>query len=75
MLEHGAPLAGTYDSRAFRPVLFGDLVPPATTDIIDPNLKDARGYRSATAATTRTGCALMCSPQPASLALGLTPWF
>jgi len=31
-------------SRAFRPVLFGDLVPPATTDVIDPNLKDARGY-------------------------------
>ena len=31
-------------SRAFRPVLFGDLVPPATTDVIDPNLKDASGY-------------------------------
>jgi Fe(3+) dicitrate transport protein len=31
-------------SRAFRPVLFGDLVPPATADVIDPNLKDARGY-------------------------------
>ena len=31
-------------SRAFRPVLFGDLVPPATVDVIDPNLKDARGY-------------------------------
>ena len=31
-------------SRAFRPVLFGDLVPPATTDVIDPSLKDARGY-------------------------------
>ncbi|QNE42238.1 TonB-dependent receptor (plasmid) [Hymenobacter sp. NBH84] len=31
-------------SRAFRPVLFGDLVPPATSDVIDPNLKDARGY-------------------------------
>ncbi|TGD77384.1 TonB-dependent receptor family protein [Hymenobacter wooponensis] len=31
-------------SRAFRPVLFGDLVPPATSDVIDPNLQDARGY-------------------------------
>ena len=31
-------------SRAFRPVLFGDLVPPATTDAVDPNLKDASGF-------------------------------
>ena len=31
-------------SRAFRPVLFGDLVPPATTDVVDPNLKDASGF-------------------------------
>ena len=31
-------------SRAFRPVLFGDLVPPATSDVIDPDLQDARGY-------------------------------
>ena len=39
----GTNLYANY-SRAFRPVLFGDLVPPATTDVIDPNLKDARGY-------------------------------
>ncbi|AHJ99116.1 TonB-dependent receptor domain-containing protein [Hymenobacter swuensis] len=33
-------------SRAFRPVTFGDLTPPATSDVIDPNLKDARGYNA-----------------------------
>jgi Fe(3+) dicitrate transport protein len=31
-------------SQAYRPVLFGDLTPPATTDVIDQNLKDAKGY-------------------------------
>jgi Fe(3+) dicitrate transport protein len=31
-------------SQAYRPVLFGDLVPPATTDVIDPNLQDAKGF-------------------------------
>jgi Fe(3+) dicitrate transport protein len=31
-------------SQAYRPVLISDLTPPATTDVIDPNLKDARGY-------------------------------
>ncbi len=31
-------------SQAFRPVLISDLTPPATTDIIDPNLKDSKGY-------------------------------
>ncbi len=31
-------------SQAYRPVLISDLTPPATTDIIDENLKDARGY-------------------------------
>lgn len=31
-------------SQAYRPVLFSDLTPPATTDVIDPNLKDANGY-------------------------------
>jgi Fe(3+) dicitrate transport protein len=30
-------------STAYRPVLFGDLVPPSTTDQIDPSLKDASG--------------------------------
>lgn len=31
-------------SQAYRPVLFSDLTPPATTDVIDPNLKDSDGY-------------------------------
>ncbi|REG82045.1 TonB-dependent receptor [Algoriphagus antarcticus] len=31
-------------SQAYRPVLISDLTPPATTDVIDANLKDARGY-------------------------------
>ena len=31
-------------SQAYRPVLFSDLSPPANTDIIDPNLKDADGF-------------------------------
>lgn len=30
-------------SQAYRPILFGDLTPPATTDVIDQNLKDASG--------------------------------
>ena len=31
-------------SQAYRPVLISDLTPPATTDIIDENLQDARGF-------------------------------
>lgn len=31
-------------SQAYRPVLFSDQTPPATTDVIDPNLQDANGY-------------------------------
>ncbi len=31
-------------AQAFRPVLASDLLPPATTDVIDPNLKDASGF-------------------------------
>jgi Fe(3+) dicitrate transport protein len=31
-------------AQAYRPVLSSDLLPPATTDIIDPNLYDAKGY-------------------------------
>jgi Fe(3+) dicitrate transport protein len=31
-------------SQAYRPVLFSDLTPPATTDVIDENLQDANGY-------------------------------
>lgn len=30
-------------SGSYRPVLFSDLTPAATTDVIDPNLKDAKG--------------------------------
>jgi Fe(3+) dicitrate transport protein len=31
-------------SQAYRPVLYSDLTPPATTDIIDENLSDANGF-------------------------------
>lgn len=31
-------------SQAYRPVLISDLTPPATSDVIDENLADARGY-------------------------------
>jgi Fe(3+) dicitrate transport protein len=31
-------------SQGFRPVLFSELTPSATTDVIDQNLKDATGY-------------------------------
>jgi Fe(3+) dicitrate transport protein len=33
-------------SQAYRPVLFSDLTANATTDIIDENLKDAKGYNA-----------------------------
>ncbi len=33
-------------SEAYRPVLFSDLTPSATSDIVDPNLKDATGYNA-----------------------------
>jgi Fe(3+) dicitrate transport protein len=33
-------------SQAYRPVLFSDITPPATTDEIDPNLRDASGYNA-----------------------------
>ncbi|WP_298222296.1 TonB-dependent receptor [Flavobacterium sp.] len=33
-------------SRAFRPVLFSDITLPATTDVIDPDLKDADGFNA-----------------------------
>lgn len=33
-------------SRAFRPVTFGDLTPPATSDVIDPNLRDSNGFNA-----------------------------
>ncbi|MBK9273589.1 MAG: TonB-dependent receptor [Flavobacteriales bacterium] len=31
-------------SQGYRPVLYGDLTPSATTDLIDPDLRDTRGY-------------------------------
>jgi Fe(3+) dicitrate transport protein len=31
-------------SQAFRPVLFSDITPPTTTDVVDENLKDADGF-------------------------------
>ena len=31
-------------SQSFRPATFSELTPSATTDVIDPNLKDASGY-------------------------------
>lgn len=31
-------------SQAFRPILYSELTPSATTDIIDPNMKDVKGY-------------------------------
>jgi Fe(3+) dicitrate transport protein len=31
-------------SQSFRPVTFSELTPSATSDVIDPNLKDAKGY-------------------------------
>lgn len=33
-------------SQAYRPVLFSDLTPPATTDVIDTELKDASGFNA-----------------------------
>lgn len=33
-------------SRSYRPVTYSDLTPASTTDIIDPNLKDASGYNA-----------------------------
>ncbi|GAA4376860.1 TonB-dependent receptor [Hymenobacter koreensis] len=33
-------------SRAFRPVTYADLTPPATTDVIDPNLRDSNGFNA-----------------------------
>lgn len=33
-------------TQAFRPVLFSDFTPPAVTDVIDTNLKDASGFNA-----------------------------
>lgn len=42
------PTANLYAnySQAYRPVTFSELTPAATTDQIDPNLKDAKGYNT-----------------------------
>ncbi|MFR1446038.1 TonB-dependent receptor domain-containing protein, partial [Acinetobacter baumannii] len=31
-------------SQAYRPIQFANLQAPPTTDVVDPDLKDARGY-------------------------------
>ncbi|MEY4792329.1 MAG: hypothetical protein RIT34_1136 [Bacteroidota bacterium] len=33
-------------SQGYRPVTYSELTPAATTDVIDPNLKDAKGYNT-----------------------------
>lgn len=33
-------------TQAYRPIQFGDLTAPPTTDVIDPNLTDAKGYNA-----------------------------
>lgn len=33
-------------SLAYRPVTFSELTPSATTEVIDPNLKDASGFNA-----------------------------
>jgi len=33
-------------SQSYRPVTYSELTPAATTDVIDPNLKDAKGYNA-----------------------------
>jgi Fe(3+) dicitrate transport protein len=45
-LEYKMKTSSVYSnlSQAFRPVLFSDITPPATNDVIDPNLKDATGW-------------------------------
>ncbi|MCC6461988.1 MAG: TonB-dependent receptor, partial [Saprospiraceae bacterium] len=45
---HASPTSEVYANiaQAYRPVGFSDLTPAATTDEIDPNLQDARGWVS-----------------------------
>ena len=31
-------------TESYRPIQFADLSVPATTDVVDPNLRDSRGY-------------------------------
>ncbi len=44
-LTEKTTLYGNY-SLAYRPVTFSELTPSATTEIIDPNLKDASGFNA-----------------------------
>ena len=43
---HVSPKTEIYSSfaQAYRPIQFANLQAPPTTDIVDPNLKDAKGY-------------------------------
>jgi Fe(3+) dicitrate transport protein len=45
MITEKTSLYGNY-SLAYRPVTFSELTPSATTEIIDPNLKDASGFNA-----------------------------
>ena len=45
MVTEKTNLYGNY-SLAYRPVTFSELTPSATTEIIDPNLKDASGFNA-----------------------------
>ncbi len=47
-LEYKLKTTGFYAnySQAYRPVLFSDITPPSTTDVIDANLKDANGFNA-----------------------------
>ncbi len=45
MVSPKTNIYGNY-SLAYRPVTFSELTPSATTEIIDPNLKDARGFNA-----------------------------
>lgn len=45
LVSKGTCLYGNY-STAYRPVTFSELTPSATSEIIDPNLKDASGFNA-----------------------------
>ncbi len=42
-LTRGTELYGNY-AQAYRPIQFANLQAPPTTDVIDPNLRDGKGY-------------------------------
>lgn len=43
-VSEGTEIYANY-SQSYRPVTFSELTPSATTDVIDPSLKDANGYQ------------------------------